>query len=183
MEKHQSPQWTRTRKEERRPLSYEPQTSPRLDESVRRDGQVDIRTIVEGHLREKAKSETRRKWTGRGLMVGGILTMLGSCPLQVLSMVAFHSISIELIVLAGGLVAGGFFLTMWHPRLQDTTQALIVAMKYDNRLTAARLALEMDISFDKAEEIIQELVRSGVAEIDLDHNHPDQAITYEVRGL
>ena len=45
------------------------------------------------------------------------------------------------------------------------------------------LALEMDISFNKAEKIIQELVRSGIAEIDLDHKDPDHTITYRIKGL
>ena len=60
---------------------------------------------------------------------------------------------------------------------------MLVAMKYDYRLTAPRLALEMDITFARAEKIIQELVRSGIAEIDLDHKDRDDTITYRIKGL
>jgi hypothetical protein len=41
----------------------------------------------------------------------------------------------------------------------------------------------LDVSFEKAEKIIRELVRSGVAEIDLDQKDPDQGITYKIKGL
>ena len=71
----------------------------------------------------------------------------------------------------------------WRPRLKNTNEAVLIAMKYGNRLTATTLALEMDISFGKAEKIIQELVRSGIAEIDLDRKDPDHTITYKIKGL
>jgi len=41
----------------------------------------------------------------------------------------------------------------------------------------------MDISFQKAEKIIQELVRSGIAEIDLDYKDPDHSLVYKIRGF
>ena len=45
-----------------------------------------------------------------------------------------------------------------------------------------RLALEMDISFNRAERIMQDLVKSGVAEIDLE-KMTQRAPWYRVRGL
>jgi uncharacterized membrane protein YkoI len=47
----------------------------------------------------------------------------------------------------------------------------------------SRLALDMDISFKRAESIIQELVRGGIAEIDLDDQDPDHSIVYKIRGV
>ena len=87
------------------------------------------------------------------------------------------------ILAALALIGGGSALLTWRPRLKNTNEAILIAMKYGNRLTAMTLALEMDISFNKAEKIIQELVRSGIAEIDLDHKDPDHTITYKLKGL
>jgi len=139
--------------------------------------------MLEGLLEEKATRASRRKWTGRGLMVFGVVTMLGSCPLSVFSLMGQQSIPVAANLISLALIAGGFALTALRTRLKDTNEALLVAMKYGYRLTAARLALEMDISFAKAEKIIQELVRSGIAEIDLNHKDPDNTITYRIKGL
>jgi predicted transcriptional regulator len=139
---------------------------------------ISTRQIVEDHLKERARRVARRKWGGRGLVILGAIMTLGSCP-----MYAFSLIGPQTIMIGLGLIAGGSALLAWRPRLKDTNEALIVAMKYGNSLTATRLALELDVSFEKAEKIIQELVRSGVAEIDLDQKDPDQGITYKVKGL
>lgn len=134
--------------------------------------------IVEGHLKERARKATRRKWGGRGLVILGAVITLASCPPYAFSLIGPQTIMIGL-----AMIAGGSALLAWRPRLKDTNEALLVAMKYGNSLTATRLALEMDVSFEKAEKIIRELVRSGVAEIDLDQNDLDQGITYKVKGL
>jgi hypothetical protein len=136
------------------------------------------REIVEGHLKERSRKATRRKWGGRGLLILGAVITLGSCPPYAFSLIGPQTIMIGL-----AMIAGGSALLAWRPRLKDTNEALLVAMKYGNSLTAARLALEMDVSFEKAEKIIRELVRSGVAEIDLDQKDLDQGITYRVKGL
>ena len=81
------------------------------------------------------------------------------------------------------MIGLGSALLAWRPRLKDTNEALLVAMKYGNSLTAARLALELDVSFEKADKIIQELVRRGIAEIDLDQKDLDQNIVYRIKGL
>ena len=104
--------------------------------------------------------------------------MLGSCPFYVISGAGSGTIFAAL-----ALIGGGSAVLAWRPRLKNTNEAVLIAMKYGNRLTATTLALEMDISFGKAEKIIQELVRSGIAEIDLDHKYPDHTITYKIKGL
>jgi len=139
---------------------------------------VSIREIIEGHLKERARKAGRRKWGGRGLAILGGVIILGSCPLYAFSLIGPQTMMIGL-----AMIASGSALLAWRPRLKDTNEALLVAMKYGNSLTAARLALELDVSFEKAEKIILELVRSGVAEIDLDQKDPDQGITYKVKGL
>ena len=136
------------------------------------------REIVEGHQKERARKTTRRKWGGRGLVILGAVITLGSCPPYAFSLIGPQTIMIGL-----AMIAGGSALLAWRPRLKDTNEALLVAMKYGNSLTATRLALELDVSFEKAEKIIRELVRSGIAEIDLDQKDPDQGITYKIKGL
>jgi hypothetical protein len=139
---------------------------------------VSAREIVERHLKERAGQVQRRKWGGRGLIMLGVGTILGSCPVYAFSLIGPQTIMIGL-----ALVAGGAALLAWRPRLKDTNEALLVAVKHGNYLTTPRLALELDISLEKAERTIQELVRSGIAEIDLDHKDPDQAIVYRIKGL
>ena len=81
------------------------------------------------------------------------------------------------------LVLVGSGLLLQGPRLRDTNEAILVAMKYGNRLTVPRLALEMDISLKKAEKIIRRLMSNGVAEIDLDADDPEDGITYRIKGI
>ncbi len=136
------------------------------------------REIIEGQLKERARRAVRRKWGGRGLVILGAAITLGSCPPYAFSLIGPQTIMIGL-----AMIAGGSALLAWRPRLKNTNEALLVAMKYGNSLTATRLALELDVSFEKAEKIIRELVRSGVAEIDLDQKDADQGITYKIKGL
>ncbi len=133
---------------------------------------------LERLVQEKAVRASRRKWAGRSLIVFGVILILGSCPFYVISGAGSTT-----ILAALALIGGGSALLTWRPRLKNTNEAILIAMKYGNRLTAMTLALEMDISFNKAEKIIQELVRSGIAEIDLDHKDPDHTITYKLKGL
>jgi hypothetical protein len=133
---------------------------------------------LERLVQEKAVRSSRRKWAGRSLIVFGVILILGSCPFYVISGAGSTT-----ILAALALIGGGSALLTWRPRLKNTNEAILIAMKYGNRLTAMTLALEMDISFNKAEKIIQELVRSGIAEIDLDHKDPDHTITYKLKGL
>jgi len=141
--------------------------------------------IVKEYAEERKQKAIRRKWTGRIMIVFGIMTMLSSCPFYALALIPGQSVVAGLAIMVAGIAiaAGGGALLAWRPRLKDTNEALIVALKHGNRLTVSRLALEMDISFQKAEKIIQELVRSGIAEIDLDYKDPDHSLVYKIRGF
>jgi hypothetical protein len=154
-----------------------------LDDALQETTSAEKRRILERLLEEKQRNAAKRKWTGRGLMVFGLITMLWSCPLSFFSLVGLQTIPLAAIVVSLLSIGGGFALTTLQPKLKDTNEALLVSIKYGYRLTAARLALEMDITFDRAEKILQELVRSGIAEIDLDHKDPDNTIMYRIKGL
>jgi hypothetical protein len=154
-----------------------------LNEALQEETAPEKRRLLERLLEEKNRTASRRKWTGRGLMVFGLVSLLGSCPLAVFSLVGQQAVPLAAILISLALMGSGFALASLRPRLKDTNEALLVALKYGYRLTAARLALEMDISFAKAEKILQELVRSGIAEIDLDSRDPDNTITYKIKGL
>ncbi len=149
----------------------------RLDVSTLTE-RAHIRHLVQEHLEEKARKASRRKWGGRGLIALGCMLLFTSCPLY-----AFTLIGPETVLTALAMIAGGSALLAWRPRLKDTNEAIIVAAKFDNCLTATRLALELDITLDKAERIIQELVKSGIAEIDLMHRDSINSIVYKIRGL
>ncbi len=139
---------------------------------------VSAKEIATRHLQEKEATIRRRKWIGRGLIFFGISTLTASCPLY-----AFALIGPQTIAAGLALVLSGTGLIAWKPKLKDTNEALLVAVKHGNYLTVPRLALEMDISFEKAEKIITELVKSGIAEIDFDRKEPDNALVYRIKGL
>lgn len=141
-------------------------------------GGLTAEQLVQKHQQEKIRKASRRKWAGRGLIAFGSALILGSCPLYALSLIGPYSIAAGLV-----LIAGGSALMAWKPKLRDTNEALLIAAVHGNFLTAPRLALELDISLAKADSIIQELVRTGIAEIDLDQNDPDKPIVYKIRGL
>lgn len=135
------------------------------------------RTVGE-YLRQRDRIASRRKWTGRGISLLGAGILLSSCAISIFSTTGLYTAGLGI-----GLLVSGLALSSWKPRLKDTTEALIAAHKYDNILNTARLALEMDISPDRAEQILQELVRKGIAEIDLDHKTTDSNIIYRIKGL
>jgi len=178
MEKYRRPEIGQERKSEAPRLTY-------LDEVLRSDRhttsdrrELTAADLAQEHVREKSRKATRRKWGGRGLILLGAVLILGSCPLY-----AFSLIGPQTVVFGLAVIAAGSALLAWRPRLKDTNEALLVAMKHGNHLTTPRLALEMDVSLERAERIIQELVRNGIAEIDLDYQDPDHAIAYKIRGL
>jgi hypothetical protein len=167
------------------PAAEKPRYEPLTGENLRTEEAAHhatrtatVRQVVESQMQEKARKSFHRKWTGRGLIVFGSTILMGSCPLYAFSLIGPQS------VIAGiALVAAGSALLAWRPRLKDTNEAMIIAMRYGNCLTVPRLALELDISFDRAEKIIRELVQKDIAEIDLDHKDPDNAIVYRIKGL
>jgi hypothetical protein len=168
-----SPERTPAREE-----SLETDILGRSEAVAQKERAATVRQVIESQAREKAKKSFWRKWAGSGLIMVGATTLLGSCPLY-----AFSLIGPQTVIVAIALIAAGSALLVWRPRLKDTNEAMIVAMRYGNYLTVPRLALELDISFDHAEKIIRELVQKGIAEIDLDHKDPDNVIAYRIRGL
>jgi hypothetical protein len=128
--------------------------------------------------REHKRRVSRSKWAGGGLVLLGIATTVTSCPFYAVSLIGPHTILVGL----GLLIAGGV-LFFRRPTMKQTNRALLVALKNGNTLTVPRLALELDVSFEKAEQVVRELVKSGIAEIDLEHSGPDNALVYRVKGL
>jgi hypothetical protein len=177
MQNYKTPEVPR-KEEMRRDQAVPGERVQRVDTVFPSQQSLSTRQMLEMHLREKSRREVSRKWTGRGLIVFGALLLIGSCPFYALSLAGPAT-----IIAAVVLIAGGSALLSWRPRLRAANEAVLIAMKYGNRLTAAKLALELDVSFEKAERIIQELVRSGTAEIDLDQRDPDHTIVYRIKGL
>ena len=133
--------------------------------------------IVRRVRNESDKRAGKRRW-GQILIVLGIVTVLDSCsffPIPLIGPAAMW-VGAALVLVGSGLLLQG-------PRLRDTNEAILIAMKYGNRLTVPRLALEMDISLKKAEKIIRRLMSNGVAEIDLDADDPEDGITYRIKGI
>jgi hypothetical protein len=128
--------------------------------------------------REHKKRVSKFKWAGGGLGFLGIATTVTSCPFYAASLIGPHTVLVGL----GLLIAGGI-LFLRRPKMKETNLALLVALKNGNTLTVPRLALELDVSFEKAEQIMRELVKSGIAEIDLEHGGPDNVLVYRVKGL
>jgi len=178
MEDYKSGHFRTQQKLSPRSGSFEDEAS--IEELGERSTQPTVRAreIVERHLKERATKVQRLKWGGRGLIMLGVGTVLGSCP-----MYAFSLIGPQTIMIGLALIAGGAAVLAWRPRLKDTNEALLIALKHGNYLTTPRLALEMDISLERAEKILQELIHNGIAEIDLDHKDPDQVIVYRIKGL
>ncbi len=168
------PETTVTRQQPRLKTGQEPRPD---EESAGEKVATNSDTMLRGFLEKREKRTTRRKW-GKGLIILGIITILDSCTMFPIPLVGPPAIFAgALMILVGAAM-------LFEPaRMKETNEALMVAVKYNNRLTVPRLALEMDISLKKAEKIIRELVRNGVAEIDLEDNHPDNGYVYKIRGI
>lgn len=184
MEKYKSPDYRKDEKRSTDTAWYDEVLKPSETE-MKTDRGFKAAEIVQRLMKERAKSAVRRKWIGRILIVFGFLTIAGSCPFYAVSLIPGQTIMAGMTIMSAGLamIFGGGLLASWKTRLKDTNEAMIVALKHGNSLTTSRLALEMDISFDRADKIIQKLVKNGIAEIDLEQNDPDNAIVYKIKGL
>lgn len=178
MENHKYPDLQRREGAYRKPEIYDKEDFGPLNAGIQSEKTIDLKEIVREQLEEKARKASRRKWGGRGLIVLGAIIIMTSCPLYALALIGPQTLLTGLALLAGGSA-----LLAWRPKLKDTNEAILVAAKYGNYLTATRLALELNVSFEKADRIIQELVRSGIAEIDLEHEDPNNSIVYRIKGL
>jgi uncharacterized membrane protein YkoI len=134
--------------------------------------------VVERHERKSRQQARNRKILGGSLSLIGLATTVTSCPLYAMSLTGPELTIAGLVV----IVIGGLLILI-RPKHKDSTDALMVALKSGNSLTVARLALELDISVERAEKIIRELVSSGIAEIDLDQTDPDDSLVYRIKGL
>jgi hypothetical protein len=134
--------------------------------------------IAEKHEKKLRDKSRTRKFIGGLLVLLGIGTVTTACPFYALAFIGSETIIAGLLMLIIGV--GLFFL---RPKLKQTHQAMLVAARHDNELTVPRLALEMDISFKKAEEIIKELVANDIAEMDIESRAADDALVYKIKGL
>jgi hypothetical protein len=182
MENYKRPDSLRESRRPLKPETFDPRASDTSEASQYGPAAGEFIRRLE---QDRKKMAFRRKWGGRALMVFGAVTTLGSCPFYAFSLIPGQSIAAAVIIMTVGLaiLAGGSAVSLWRPRLKYHNEAMIVAMKNGNQLTSSRLALELDVSFEKAERIIKDLVRNGVAELDLDHQDPDHSLVYRIKGL
>lgn len=138
---------------------------------------VGAEETLERIRRDRDKAASRRIW-GRVLVVLGAITVLDSCSVFPIPLIGPPALFIGCALM---LIGAGFLARV--PRMRETNEALMIALRHDNRLTVPLLALEMDITLERAEKIIGKLVKSGVAEIDLDDSNDDGGITYRIKGI
>ncbi len=129
-------------------------------------------------LKAREEKERFRRTLGKVLVVLGIVTILDSCAVFPIPLIGPPSIFIGALISVIGL---GVLASKTKMKL--TNEALKVAINNNNRLTVARLALELDISLDKAEKIIKQFVKKGIAEIDIDSQDPSEGLVYKIRGI
>jgi hypothetical protein len=134
--------------------------------------------LIERHELRSRRRVRNRKIIGGALSLLGLATTVTACPLYAMSLTGPEVTIAGLVV----IVLGGLLILV-RPKRRAGTDALMVALKSGNTLTVARLALELDISVERAEKIIKELVSNGIAEIDLDHTDPDGSLVYRIKGL
>ena len=159
-------------------LDYWDKTKQQVTGKEVESGVTGASSTIEDYLSQRSRAASRRKWSGRGLSLLGAMTLLSSCAVSLFSTTGLYSAGIGVALLISGLI-----VSSWKPRLKYTTEALIAAHKYGSVLNTTRLALEMDISPDKAEAVLQELVRTGIAEIELDRESKDGNFNYRIKGF
>ncbi|MFH0824510.1 MAG: hypothetical protein V2B18_17280 [Pseudomonadota bacterium] len=133
-----------------------------------------LRQQLEGEYRSR---KVRRKLLGGFLFVLGIGTTVTSCPLHAVSLIGPGTLIAGL-----GLAAAGGALLFLKTKMKESHRAILIALKNNNRITIPRLALEMDVSFQRGEQIVQDLIKNGLAELDPDFREPDDTLVYRIRG-
>jgi hypothetical protein len=129
-------------------------------------------------LKMREDREMFRRTVGRVLVILGVVTILDSCAFFPIPLIGAPS-----IIIGAAISLVGFGVLASKSRMKLTNEALKVALKNNNRLTVARLALELDISLGKAEKIIRQFVKKGIAEIDLEAQDPSEGLVYRIRGI
>jgi hypothetical protein len=167
----------------KRPAAVEDFRNPEtLVEGIRKRPATDHSPQIEAVPAEYERKLKARRWKRRlgalGLGFLGVAVTVPSCILSAFSPVGSYAALLGVLMLLG---SGFLFAT--NPRGSDVNHAVIFALRHGGALTVMRLALEMDISTEKAEKIINELVKKGLAEIDLASSGNDGAIVYRLTGL
>lgn len=153
-----------------------------LVEGLREPQTTDHPHQVKAMLAEYERKLRARRWKRRiaavGLGLFGVAVTVPSCILSAFATVGAYTTGLGILM----LVAAGLLIGL-DPKGEDVNRAIMAALRGGGVLTVIRLALELDISTEKAEKIIGELVRKGVAEIDLAASGPDGSIVYRIKGL
>ena len=122
-------------------------------------------------------SRPPRKAWGRGLMIAGAITVLDCWTLVPVPLMGPWA-----IVVGAALLATGYVMSYEPKRQPLANEALIVASRHNNQLTVAILSLELGIDFEEAEKVISDLIKAGVAELEMDSD-VDNGFVYRVKGL
>jgi hypothetical protein len=130
------------------------------------------------NLKVREDREVFRRTLGRVMVILGVVTILDSCAFFPIPLIGAPSIFIGAAI---SLIGLGVLAS--RSRMRLTNEAMKLALRNNNRLTVARLALELDISLGKAEKVIKELVKKGIAEIDLESQDPSEGLVYRIRGI
>lgn len=178
MEKYEKPEVFPDEKLSERPDYLDVESTLVTEGEDRQERLARAKESVQRYTRKFKQKARRRKWLGIGLTTLGVASTMMAFPFYALSLVGIEFLLAPLAM----LIIGGILIAT-RPKRRDVNQALAVALSYGNELSVTRLALELDISFERAERIIQELVKNGVAELDLDHKDPDGALVYRIKGL
>lgn len=159
---------------------HEPVDSEISQETAGVDQEARKISAEEMYQRVSARRDrtVHRRLSGTVLMVIGAVTLLDSCSPYPVPLIGLPSIVVGLIL----MIIGGA-LRYRGPRMKETNQAIMIAMQYGNQLSVTRLAVEMDVTLEQAEKIIDTLVKKGIAEIDLDTVDPDSGIIYKIKGI
>jgi hypothetical protein len=161
----------------RRPRLTVVDPEPSEHEQIAQIDDLDVRRMFEEAHRRRESMASRRRW-GRVLIVIGALTLIDSC-----APIPIPLVGPPAIVIGAILMVAGFLLSNRGAKTRQTTEAIMVAAKYKNKLTVTRLAYEMDVSPERAQAIIDQLIKNGIAEVDLDAKSPEEGLVYRIKGI
>lgn len=122
-------------------------------------------------------SKPPKKAWGRGLMIAGAITVLDCWTLVPVPLMGPWA-----IIVGAALIATGYVISYEPKRQPMTNEALLVASRHDNRLTVPILSLELGIDIEEADKVISDLIKAGVAELEMDSD-VDNGFVYRVKGL
>jgi hypothetical protein len=167
----------------KKPFAHEDFGGPEtLTEGVSARAGYERSARMKSMLAEFERKLRTRRWKRRiGAVVLGLFGVAVTVPSCILS--AFATAGWWLTALGVLMILAAGLLLYMDPRGNDANHAIMCGLRHGGSLTVLSLALDMDISTEKAEKIINELVRKGIAEIDLGASGSDGAIVYRITGL